>query len=78
MLAAGTPVSSYRHSSSRNDTVQISNDTDVLHASPELQKTRVGDQGDGAAPAHQYCERSIIAVLSCSNVGIEGGGGGGC
>lgn len=43
MLAAGTHVSSYWHSSSRNDTVEISNDADVLRASLELQKTHVGD-----------------------------------
>lgn len=76
MLAAGTRVSSYWHSSSRNDTVEISNHTDVLRASLELQKTRVRERGEGAAPAHRYCKAGIKGVLSCSNVVIKGGGGG--
>lgn len=75
LLAVGTRVSSYWHSLSRNDTVEISNDTDVLRASLELQKTCVGEQAEGAALAHRYCKPSIKGVLSCSNFVIKGGGG---
>lgn len=56
LLAVGTRVSSYWHSSSRNDTVEISNDTDVLRASLELQKTCVGEQAIGTAnPVLREC-----------------------
>lgn len=78
MLAVGAHVSSYWDSSSRNDTVEISDDADVLCGSLELQKTHAGNWVEGAAPAQQYCEPSIMAVLSCSHVMVKDGGGGGC
>lgn len=78
MLAVESRVSSSWDSSSRNDTVEISDDADVLCSSLELQKTHAGDWVEGAAPAQQYCEPSIMAVLSCSNIMIKDGRGGGC
>lgn len=78
MLAVGTRVSSYWHSSSRNGMVEISSNTNVLRASLGLQKARVADQGEKTAPAHGYLKPGVKGVLSCGDVVIKGGGGGDC